>query len=283
MFRNAQIVILVFGAFCFGGCEAQDESELIWEHIKIGDLAPSSSSKGFVNKATSKVINFDAYVIEIPAENIDKLNRVWRMLVIDQLIFNDYDAFIANSFKAGLGRMDAWRNVDGVLKMLGSRKVLTISIALADGQSENLNVVGLGHKKTISFISSGVSLNTAVIGPGVMALRIKAAGISGVSDVCKFVAYPVFIVPLKTPIPELANRTREREFAFSSTAFGLKMNVGDFVLLGPTGYSDDNSTLKGLFFCKPEGSLFPAGINGEISKIKPAVRLFVLICTGIID
>jgi len=282
MARISSITILTCLALCFGGCKAPDESEPIWEQIKIDDLAPAYRKKE-TEAQSPKVMNFDVHVFEVPAENIAKLNHVWPMLAINRLRFSNYDAFIANSFRVGLGRMNTWRRIQDMLTIAGSQKILTVSIVLADGQSEDLTIIGLGAKRTISFISGKSSLNKAVIGPGTIALRIKAAGISGVPNASKLVAYPVFTVPVKTNIPRLADRTKEREFAFSPAAFGLKMNMGDFVLLGPAEYNSDTSMLTGLFFSKPKGSLFPTDVTGQTSKLKPAVRLFLLVCTGISD
>jgi hypothetical protein len=282
MARISSTTILTCLALCFGGCKAPDESEHIWEQIKIEDLAPTQRDKK-TDAQLPKVMNFDVHIFEVPAENITKLNHIWQTLTISRLRFSNYDAFIANSFMIGLGRMNAWHKVKNVLTVAGSQKVLTVSIVLADGQTEDLTVIGLGTKRTISFISGESSLHKAVIGPGTIALRIKAAGISNVPNVCKLVAYPVFTVPVKTNIPKLADRTKEREFAFSPAAFGLKMNAGDFVLLGPAEYNSDTSTLTGLFFSKPEGSLFPTDVTGQTPKLKPAVRLFLLVCTGISD
>ena len=76
---------------------------------------------------------------------------------------------------------------------------------------------------------------------------------------------------------------RFHEFDFSSAGFGLKMSPGDFVVLGPDKYISDRSTLGGLFFSKPEGSLFFDKTKRKMPKHKPAVRVFVLVCTGIGD
>jgi len=282
MARILSITILTCLALCFGGCKAPDESEPIWEQTMIEDLAPAHRNKE-TDTQSPKVMNFDVHIFEVPAENITKLNNVWPMLAINRLRFSNYDAFIANSFRVGFGRINTWRSIQDMLTIVGSQKILTVSIVLADGQSEDLTVIGLGTKRTISFISGKSSLHKAVIGLGTIALRIKATGSSGVPNVCKLVAYPVYTVPVKTNIPILADHTKEREFAFSPAAFGLKMNTGDFVLLGPAEYNSDTSTLTGLFFSKPEGSLFPTDVTGQTSKIKPAIRLFLIVCTGISD
>ena len=61
------------------------------------------------------------------------------------------------------------------------------------------------------------------------------------------------------------------------------MGPGDLVLLGPERYISDQRTLGGLFFSKPEGSLFFSETGRKPPEIKPAVKLFVLVCTAIND
>jgi hypothetical protein len=282
MDRISLTTILTCIILCFCGCKVQDESEPIWDQIKVDELASAHRDKD-TDTQSPKVINFDVHVFEVPAENIAKLNHVWSMLDITRLRFSNYDAFIANSFRIGFGRINTWRRIQDMLTITGSQKILTVSIVLANDQSEDLTIFRLGTKRTISFVSGKSSLHKAVIGPGTIVLRIKAAGISGVPNVCKLVAYPVFTVPVKTNIPILTDRTKEREFAFSPAAFGLKMNTGDFVLLGPAEYNSDTSTLTGIFFSKPEGSLFPTDVTGQTPKLKPAASFFLLVCTGISD
>jgi hypothetical protein len=61
------------------------------------------------------------------------------------------------------------------------------------------------------------------------------------------------------------------------------MSPGDFVFLGPEKYIEDQTTLGGLFFNKPEGSLFFGATEHKGPEQKPAVRVFLLVCTGIND
>jgi hypothetical protein len=63
------------------------------------------------------------------------------------------------------------------------------------------------------------------------------------------------------------------------------MTPGDFFLLGPTEYTSDHLTLASRLFYKPEGSLFfvPSEENPAVGRLelRPAVRLFLVACSGI--
>jgi len=80
---------------------------------------------------------------------------------------------------------------------------------------------------------------------------------------------PVFSLPVRSSIPQLAAREKSGEFLFTSAGFKLKMSPGDFVILGPQKYISHQITLGGLSFSRPEP--------------KPVVRVFLFVCTGIID
>jgi hypothetical protein len=57
------------------------------------------------------------------------------------------------------------------------------------------------------------------------------------------------------------------------------MGPGDFILLGPKEYVSDQTALGGLFFSNPEGSFFFSETERTPLERKPAVRLFLLVCT----
>jgi hypothetical protein len=100
--------------------------------------------------------------------------------------------------------------------------------------------------------------------------------------VCNVDACPVFSPPkLSSSIPQLTARAKLREFPFTSAAFGLRMSPGDFVFLGPKKYVSDQTALGGLFFSKPKGSLFFGATERKEPERKPAIRIFLLVCTGI--
>jgi hypothetical protein len=265
------------------GC-TRPEEEPIWEKVKIGDLAPSGKRP---QAQLLKTINFDVHIFEIPAENINKLNDITSVLRANYgrpMRFNNPNAFSANLFSVCFGQIPMWKQVVDLLLATGGQKITTASLLLADGLSESIVVSGIDSPRTIFFISIGGTREGANVGPGILALRIKAEKIPGLRGVCNVDAFPVFSPPITgSSIPQLAAMTKRREFLFNSAAFGLRMSPGDFVFLGPEKYIDDQTALGGIFFNKPEGSLFFRATEHKGPEQKPAVRVFLLVCTGIND
>jgi hypothetical protein len=259
--------------FYLTGCKEPEQKEPLRENVKIGDLAPAHSGQSAPGGL--KTINFNIHVFEIPAENINRLSDFWQTLRTQPLRFNSFKAFRDNSFLIGFGQMKVWGRINDELIAAGGQKITTISLMLEDNQPDDLTITELSTPRNISFIASDGSDQRANIGPGNLVLRIKAEKIPESRDGCKLTVYPVFTVPLGSPIEELNARLKAREFAFSSAAFSLNMGIGDFVVLGPERYLNVPSTLDGLLFSKPEGSLFPAISEGGAHQIKPAVRILI--------
>jgi len=262
---------MVFGytAALLTSCNAPQKEKPIWQQVKISDLAPSSDVNHPTGGQLLKTINLDVHIFEMPAEDINALNDVWQMLYTKPLQFNDYDAFKANSFSVGFGQIQMWNTIANVLRDAGCKHIETVSLLLPDGETSDFTIVRLNKEQTIFYISSAGSMEGATIGPGKLALRIKVEKIPGSRGVCQVNAQPVFPSPIQSPIPQLAERAKAAEFLFSCAAFGLKMSPSDFVLLGPEKYIGHQITLGSLFFSKPNP--------------KPTVRMFLIICTRIID
>jgi len=280
--RVFQIAVLSCLAFCLTGCGGPEENEPIWQQLKIGDLAPSHSGKR-PGSQLLKTINFNVYAFEIPAENISALDDIWRMLYPKPLQYNNHDAFKANSFLAGFGQVQMWNKIRDLLLAADGKGTDRISLLLPDGQANDLPIARLDKEQTISYISASGSMEGVTAGPGMVALRLKAEKIPGSRGVCKMSAMPVFSLPIRSSIPELVYRAKAGEFLFSSVGFGLKMSPGDLVVLGPEKYIDHQITLGGLFFSRPEGSLFFSRTERKPPERKPAVRIFLLLCTSIND
>jgi hypothetical protein len=261
---------MVFGctAALLTSCKAPEKEMPIWQQVKISDLAPYSD----VNHPTGqllKTINLNIHIFEMPAENIDALNYARQMLYTKPLQFNNYDAFLANSFFASFGQTQMWNKIADILRIAGSKKIETVSLLLPDGETNDFTIARLDKEQTIFYTSSAGALEGATIGPGKLALRIKVEKIPGSRGVCRVDALPVFPSPITSLVPQLAERAKSAEFLFTSAGFSLKMSPGDFVLLGPEKYIGHQITLGSLFFSRP----IP----------KPAVRMFLLVCTRIID
>jgi hypothetical protein len=279
MTRVFQIAVLSCLAFWLTGCHGSKQKEPIWEQVKITDLAPFPGDKQ-PNDQLLKTINFKVYFFEIPAENISTLDDIWPILYAQPLQFNDYDAFVANSFLAGYGQIPMWNKAAELLRAADGIQANTISLLLPDGQSNDIAVAGLVREQTVFYISKKGAMEGAALGPGRFGLRIKAEKIPGSRGVCKMSVMPVFSPPRRRSIPLLTTREKSGEFTFSSVGFSLRMGPGDFVLLGPDKYDNSLITLGSLLFSKPEGSLFFGRLEHKAPERKPAIRLLLLVCTG---
>ncbi len=262
------------------GCNKPEKTKPLWEQVKVGDIAPSRHGKRSMAQML-KTINFGVHIFEIPAEKIDALDEVWHTLYTGPLRFNNYDAFRANSFAIGFGRVQMWNRIQNMLHTANGQKIVTVSLLLSDGEDNDLVVRGLNKEQTVFYTTVNGSKEAATVGPGVIALRMKAEKIRGSRDVCTLIAYPAFLVPAESAIPQLSARAKRREFLFPCAAFGLKMGPGDFVVLGPKKYVSTQTTLGGLFFGKAEESLFFSATERKPPEPKPAVRIFMLLCTKI--
>ncbi len=276
-----QILILLFSALFLTGCGKNKEEKPIWEQVKIGDIAPTDNSQS--GNKSLQTINLDVYVFEMPDENVSKLKKIWGMLYSKPLRFTDPEVFNANLFCVRFGQVQIWKQVRDMLVLLNAQKTITISVMLISGQTSDITVTGLNESQSVSYIFTDGSRQKATIGPGIVVLRLKAEKIHDMRGVCKLIANPVFTLPTSGTIPSLAARTRAREFHFNSVAFALNMAPSDFVILGPKEYTSDITTLSGLFFNNPKGRLFFDEYKLKAPELKSTVRIFLIVCTNIID
>jgi len=250
------------------GCNVLEKDEPIWEHVKIGDIAPSHSGKR-PGAQLLEIINFDVYIFEIPVENINALDDVRQMLHTNPLQFNDYDAFSANSFSVGFGQVGMWNEIRELLRVAGGKRVETVSLLLPDGQAETITIARLDSEQSIFYISSEGSMEGATIGPGELALWIRAEKVPGSRGVCKMSALPVFSPMRRSSISQLTARAKSDELPFTCCGFELKMSPGDFVFLAPEKYIGNQITLASYFFSRP--------------KPRSVVRTYLIVCAEIVN
>ena len=127
MTRLFQISVLICFATLLTSCRP-DEKGPSTKGIKITDLAPQHSQKN-TDSQLLKTINFDVFIFEAPAQNIDSLQKIWQTLHTEKLRFNDYNAFSANSFSAGFGQINTLNKIVGLLDQAGAQKIQKISEA----------------------------------------------------------------------------------------------------------------------------------------------------------
>jgi len=272
------VFCILFSIFFFSGCAKPEPEQPIWEKVKIGDLAPSDAGKGRQEQLL-KMTKLDVHIFEIPADNISEIDKIRKRLFVRPLQLKDYEAFNANSFMVRFGQIELWQQTNDLLLGADGRNISNVSLMLADGEAQTIAITGLDRPQTIFYTTTDGSREGANMGPGVFGLRINAEKIPGSRGVCNLVAYPVFSPPTESAIPQLKALGKLREFNFTCAAFGLKMSPGDFVFLAPNEYISDQTALGGLFFSNPQGGLFFS--KTKAPEYKPAVRVFLLVCTGI--
>jgi hypothetical protein len=250
------------------------------DKVKIGDLAPRLDGIPQQPKLL-KTLNFDVHVFEIPTENISDLKKIRDQLYIRPLRLSDFPAFEANSFSVRFGQYKNWDDVVTLLLAADAKKIANVSLMLPDGQSETIVITSLNASGKIHFTGDSGLREEVNVGPGFFGLLIKADKIQDEKGACNITAYPVITPMTKSTIPTIDARVRLREFSFTAAAFGLKMSRGDFIFLGPKEYISDQTALGGLFFSNPQGSLFPGKDKHTIPERKPAVRIYLLVCTMI--
>jgi hypothetical protein len=280
--RTATIQYSVFCVLCsvfyFSGCAKPEPEIPIWEKVKIGDLAPRDGEKT-QQAELLKITRLDVHIFEIPADNIDEIDKIRKKLFVRPLQLQNYEAFNANSFLVRFGQVDLWRQTNDWLLGAEGRSLVSVSLMLADGEAQTITITGLDRPQPIYYTAADGLRKAADVGPGIFGLRVNADKIPGSRGVCNLVAYPVFSPPMQGAIPQLKAVGQSHEFPFTSAAFGLKMSPGDFVFLAPKEYISDQTTLGGIFFSNPRGGMFFS--KTKEPQYKPAVRIYLLVCTGI--
>jgi hypothetical protein len=281
MTRATHIAVLICLCLLPAGCRAPEEKSP-WDEIKIDDLAPQTGDGRPQNKKL-QTINFDLHIYEVPADNIKEIDEIRRTLDTRPFRFNSQRAFSANSFSVYFGQLQTWNTVADLLITAGAERRSRTSLLLPDGQTEDITVAGFDYPLTIYFTSNRGTKEGARIGPGYLVMRIKAGSSPTLSDVTNITIYPVFLVPVGNAISQLDERIKLREFPFTAAAFGLNMSPGDFIFLSPEEYVTENSSLGGIFFNNPRGSLFFQKDKRKPPEFKPSFRVYMLTCTAIID
>lgn len=238
----------------------------IWEKVKLVDLA-TPTPRGQPDNKKIKTANFDVYVLQLPAENIAAIDSILRILHTSPLKFNNQKAFKSNLFSAAVGKTEMTEDIENALVEAGAENIETISLLLLNGEQNYITAKRLYYSRSIFYISQTSPAEGISIGPGTLALRIKAEQISGSRGICLVTVVPVSPEKPKSKIDQLAAREDLSDFVFASAGFQLKMSTGDFFLLAPTKYTDHQFSLAAMFFCQPEP--------------KPAIRVYVCVCTGV--
>ena len=285
--------IAVFGLLCVvvAGCNPPKE-EPIWEHVKIGDLAPwKSDQRGGIGGIKS--IGFSVYVFEAPLGRFDELSGIWDVLVGPDVAgaerrgllyggrirFNSYEAFVGNSFSIGLGDGRLWPRFARVLNAADASKIQTLSVLVTDEGANEVPVGVARRQQTVFYVKSDGAIDAASVGPGRFVLQIRAQRVPGLRALCSVDVQPAFSAGMRGG----------GVLGFSSTEFSLKMSPGEFFVLAPAEVSSNDLSLSSYFFERAApssgGRMFLApsedSRRGVQTYFGPVVRVYMVVCTGI--
>jgi hypothetical protein len=260
------------------GCKRQAQEPPIWDQVKIGDLASAESPKQGVPVLNALKIDVHAY--SVPAHNIKQLKDLWEPLRLKGLRYTDQQAFHANGFRAARARITVWDTLARALARIQAQKMRTISFILSQDDDNDLALTGLHRPQDVVFTGLDGSEERILIGPGIIAWRLRVEKIPSNPKESKLTAYPVFKLAGVKPMAYQTDLTKSSQIAFLTAAFSVRMGYGDLIVLGPEESLGDASTLGGQFFGIPNYVFL--GLNkNEPVKSCPAVRVFVLTCSGI--
>lgn len=282
MTRLLEIAVFISVVLELAGCNVPQKSKPVWEQAKICDLAPAHGAEQ-PKEQLLKTINFKVYVFEVPAENISELDNVWRLLpssasaktrktgppYVERLRFDNYDAFSANSFVAATGQIQMQNNIFALLRDAQSKTAEIVSLLLFDGQAQTIDITRLNDEQTVFYATAKGKTEGVTIGPGMLNLQIKAEKIPGLKNMCNVSLQPIFSPPKISPILQLADHVKAKEFPFTCCRFRSRMSPGEFIFLGPEKYTDHQTTLEALFFNRGER--------------EPVIKTFLLLCASIND
>jgi len=276
-------VVLIFLLLPTAGCggDAKRERQL-WEKVKVPDLAPRPADKT-ARAQFYATVRMEIREVDLPADNLDQLDKLWRMLSAKPLYMSSYNAFAENSFRVKFGRIEMWNDVQKLLSDAEAQTTGTTVLPVANNDTMDLPIADLSVGRPIKFVGNDLSSQTVNVGPGSLVLRVRAESVPWARGVRKMIMYPTYVPPVRSPIPELGAIIRRHEFYFEPAAFAAQMGPGDLLVLGPDAYTGEQTTLGGLFFSVPQGRLFVTPGTGKPPAYKPCVRVYILMCAGISD
>ena len=266
------------------GCKTAPKAERqIWQDIKIGDLAATPREKDREKVKFLATVQVEVRVLELPGENVEQLDDLWRQLSPKLVYMSSYNAFTDNSFRVKSGRVEMLDKIQNALTEAGARRIATLSLAVPDNDTTDLPISDLPTGRTIAFVGNNLASQTVTVGPGSLVLRLRAEPIPWARGVRKIIAYPTYALPTSAAIPQLHLMARRNEFYCAPAAFAAQMGTGDLALLGPDAYTGEQLTLGGLFFNNPQGRLFFDPAKPTPPQFKAGARIYILICRGISD
>ncbi len=284
MVRFPLVATLILGLVLgWSGCQTRSKPpDPVAAGVTIPELAPPPGDRPPPPQYLVTVA-LDIHIMELPADNVDKLQALWQILSASPIRLMSYNAFSENSFRLLFGKIEMWQRIQALLAEAEVQPVTTVSLTVAVNDWTDLPIAEIPAARPIAFVGTDLSRQSANVGPGILALRLVADPIPSARGVRKIVGFPLYTLPTRGAIPELQEQLRKREFRFESAAFACQMGAGDLLVLGPEKYTGERVTLGGLFFNKPDQTLFFNPGKSKPPERKPAVRVYILLCTQVND
>jgi len=282
MVRLSLVVVSALGlVLSVTGCRTEPKrSSRVWQGEKIGEIAPPPKDRPAPPQYLVTV-SLDVHVLEMPADNVEQLKAIWQILSATPIRLMSYNAFSENSFRLLYGKTELWPKIQSLLVEADAQPVTTVTLTIADNDKTDLPVAELPIARPINFVGSDLSKQIAHVGSGILTLRLVAQPIPWARGVRKIVGFPAYTVPTSGAIPQLQAQTLRREFYFDAAAFACQMGPGDLLVLGPETYTGERTTLGGLFFNEPADALFFNVHKPKPPQRKPAIRVYILMCTHV--
>ncbi len=240
------------------GCESGSGLASSLDELKIQDLAPA------LHEEHRSSQDLRVYTFRFTTENFNATKNIWSHLFTRPLKFVNFQAFEANGFRAGLGKLETWNKIARILRKAQVKTAKTTSLWVFDDKGNDVYVDELNSRRSIFYTSADGKTIGSTIGPGSAALAINVAKLGTARGVCKVRVQPIF----RSLAKEKYSKEAGNRVIFHSVGFELTMCPGDFVFLGP---SRDMRwmPLSDLFF--------------KELKPRPTVKMYMILCRRITD
>jgi hypothetical protein len=264
-------ILVIFSAMALlAGCD-NNRREPETKGIKIGELAPTGRRGFDLSGQFLRTTNIDIITYELPVDKIADLNGIWQTLDAGALRYTDAAGFAANGLRAGTSGYGNKNRITTILKSIGAEKLSTTSLLIQNGQVESVAFGWLNRKTAVSYIGQAGKVETAEVGPAVLALQVYARQLPiGAAErkLSRIQVTPAILASMEGLPAELAARMQKNDLRIHSAGFGLDMKPGDIILLAPNPEKiSDATTAAGMFLTK--------------IGLKPMVRVLLFVCTSI--
>jgi hypothetical protein len=234
------------------------------------------------------------YTFDIPAENTSSVEDMFKILRISPMRFVNYDAFRANGFAAGFGKIVIWDELGDELRKARALGRGTNALIISNDVDDNIDIARIGEEHTVFYVGTDGTIAGAGLAAGRIAWNIKAQPIAGQRGSAQVWIQPVFKSYKDERIAKLIGKKLSSQIDFESSGFQLVMGEGDFILMGPGQYDSqlslDNLSLdlQGDFVDieKPKDEQQDNFTLGNMffkfhKKDGPVIRVYLIVFMGV--